>query len=174
MKKIYLALYLIFLKHLPATNGAIPMRSLIRRMRSSVGKHLFDSCGKNINIEKGADFGKGDGIKIGDNSGLGINCYVRGPLEIGNDVMMGPDVLIFTQNHQTADTEIPMREQGMAPLKPVVIGDDVWIGARVCILPGVTIGQGAVIGACAVVSKDVPAYSVAEGNPARVVKKRKS
>mgnify|MGYP007046523589 CR=1 FL=1 len=68
MKKIYLALYLIFLKHLPATNGAIPMRSLIRRMRSSVGKHLFDSCGKNINIEKGADFGKGDGIKIGDNS----------------------------------------------------------------------------------------------------------
>ena len=62
----------------------------------------------------------------------------------------------------------------MAPLKPVVIGDDVWIGARVCILPGVTIGQGAVIGACAVVSKDVPAYSVAVGNPARVVKKRKS
>lgn len=54
------------------------MRSFIRRLRSSVGKYLFAKCGKNINIEKGADFGKGDNIQIGDNSGLGVNCYIRG------------------------------------------------------------------------------------------------
>lgn len=80
MKKMFLILYLLFFKHLPATNGNYPMRSIIRRMRSSVGKYLFDKCGNNINIEKGADFGKGNGITIGDYSGLGINCYVRGPL----------------------------------------------------------------------------------------------
>ena len=53
MKKISLIIYLLILKHLPATNGNYPMRSIIRRMRSSVGKYLFDKCGNNINIEKG-------------------------------------------------------------------------------------------------------------------------
>lgn len=172
MKKIYLALYLIFLKHLPATNGAIPMRSLIRRMRSSVGKHLFDSCGKNINIEKGADFGKGDGIKIGDNSGLGINCYVRGPLEIGNDVMMGPDVMIFHADHVMSRRDIAMRLQGDSVSKTVIIGDDVWIGARVIILKGVYVGKGAVIAAGAILTKDVPEYAIVGGVPAKVIKYR--
>ena len=88
--------------------------------------------------------------------------------------MMGPDVIIYTQNHCTTNTEIPMRKQGMTELRPVIIEDDVWIGARVCILPGVTIGHGSVVGACAVVSKSIPPYSVAVGNPARVVKVRKA
>lgn len=61
----------------------------------------------------------------------------------------------------------------MTEIKPVIIEDNVWIGARVCILPGVTIGEGSVIGACAVVPKSVPPYSVVIGNPARVVKTRK-
>lgn len=65
-----------------------------------------------------------------------------------------------------------MRKQGMTEIRPVHIEDDVWIGARVCILPGVTIGKGSVIGACAVVSKSIPPYSVAVGNPAKVVKTR--
>ena len=67
-----------------------------------------------------------------------------------------------------------MREQGMSEIKSVKIEDDVWIGARVCILPGVTIGQGAVIGACTVVSKDVPPYAVVVGNPGVIKKYRKS
>lgn len=78
-------------------------------MRSSVGKKLFDKCGKNINIEKGADFGTGRGISVGDNSGLGINCKVRGPLDIGDNVMMGPDVIILTNSHNFGRTDIPMR-----------------------------------------------------------------
>ena len=79
---------------------------------------------------------------------------------------------MYTQNHATQRLDQPMRMQGMRELKPIVIEDDVWIGARACILPGVTIGHGAVIGACAVVSKDVPPYAVLVGNPGRIVKMR--
>ena len=86
--------------------------------------------------------------------------------------MMGPEVLIYTQNHCTSNPDVPMRTQGMTQIMPVIIEDDVWIGARVCILPGVVIGKGSVIGACAVVSKSIPPYSVAVGNPAKVVKIR--
>lgn len=141
-------------------------------MRSSVGKHLFDSCGDNINIEKNANFGNGMGIVIGNNSGLGINCKVRGPLTIGDDVMMGPDVMIFVSNHKTSCTDIPMRLQGSTSRKRVIIEDDVWIDARVIILPGVKIGKGSIIGAGAVVTKDVPQYSVVAGNPAKIIKSR--
>ena len=163
MGKIYQFLFIYFIRKTPEKWG---------KLRNYFVRKYIKSAGKNINIGRYCKIHKN--TTIGDHSGVGFGCEIPNGVTLGSHVMMGPDVLIFTQNHQTADTEIPMREQGMEPLKPVVIGDDVWIGARVCILPGVTIGQGAVIGACAVVSKDVPAYSVAVGNPARVVKKRKS
>lgn len=163
MGKIYQFLFIYFIRKTPEKWG---------KLRNYFVRKYIKSAGKNINIGRYCKIHKN--TTIGDHSGVGFGCEIPNGVTLGSHVMMGPDVLIFTQNHQTADTEIPMREQGMAPLKPVVIGDDVWIGARVCILPGVTIGQGAVIGACAVVSKDVPAYSVVVGNPARVVKKRKS
>ena len=108
---------------------------------------------------------------MGENSGLGINARVTGPLTIGSDVMIGPDVMIFTQNHETERLDIPMRLQ-TAPKKPVSIGDDVWIAARAIILPGVKIGRGAIIGAGAVVTKDVPEYAVVGGSPARIIKFR--
>lgn len=91
---------------------------------------------------------------------------------IGSHVMMGPEVYIYTQNHNFSRIDIPMDQQGWTEEKPVTIDDDVWIGARVTILPGVIIGKGSIIGASAVVTKDVPPYSVVAGNPAVVVKKR--
>jgi maltose O-acetyltransferase len=89
---------------------------------------------------------------------------------IGDDVMMGPEVLIYTSNH-TMEAGIPMRLQ---PLKsaPVHIGNDVWIGARCIILPGVTIGDGAVLAAGAVVTRAVPANAIVGGIPAKVIKYR--
>lgn len=86
--------------------------------------------------------------------------------------MMGPYVFIYTQNHNFSRTDISMDQQGWSEEKPVVIEDDVWIGARVTILPGVVIGSGSIIGASAVVTKSVPPYSVVAGNPAKVVKNR--
>ena len=125
--------------------------------------------GKNIDIKK-ERFSKS--MKIGDNSGIGINCVLQGDVSIGNNVMMGPEVWIYTRNHEHARTDIPMRDQGFEAEKPVVIMNDVWIGSRVTILPGVKIGNGVIIGTGAVVTKDIPDYTIAAGNPAKVVKNR--
>lgn len=127
---------------------------------------------ENVNIEKNAEFAYS--VELGDNSGLGINCRISGKTLIGNNVMMGPNVCIFTTNHAFDRTDIPMNEQGMSVQRPVVIEDDVWIGANVIILPGVTISKGSIVGAGAVVTKNVPEYAIVGGNPATVIKYRKN
>ena len=142
-----------------------------KQIRAFCGKLILSKCGKDVNIEKGAAFPSS--VELGDNSGIGIRAQINGKVMIGKNVMMGPDVCVYAINHAFNRVDIPMNFQGFAPEKPVVIGDDVWIGARVIILPGVRIGTGAVIGAGAVVTKDVPDYAVVGGNPARILKMRK-
>ena len=162
--------YYCFARHLPATDGRY--FKFVRPVRRCFAKGLFECSGKNINIEKGAYFGDGSQIKIGDNSGIGINCRLSGNVTIGDNVMMGPDVVILTKLHKFDRIDVPMIEQGHASEMPVVIGDDVWIGTRSIILPGVSIGTGAIIGAGSIVTKDVPQYAISCGNPAQVVKYR--
>ncbi len=166
---ICLLLYYIAARHLPASD--LPYSFGSKQIRRFLCKRIFKKTGNNVNIEHGAFFASGRDVEIGDNSGLGLNCRVAGPLKIGNDVMMGPDVMIFTQNHETVRLDIPMRLQ-TAPKKAVTIEDDVWIAARVIILPGITIHKGAIIGAGAIVTKDIPEYAVVGGNPARIIKYR--
>lgn len=161
--------YYCILQYLPASDNRY--LSFIKRLRSSIGRLVFDNCGTNICIEKKANFGLGSGISIGNNSGIGINAKIRGPLVIGDNVMMGPDVIILTSNHRIDSVFVPMNEQGSV-IDKVIIGNDVWIGARVIILPGCKVGNGVVIGAGAVVTKDIPDYCVVGGIPAKVIKKR--
>ena len=85
---------------------------------------------------------------------------------------MGTDVTIITRNHRFDRTDIPMMEQGFEEERPVYIGNDVWIGDRALILPGVHIGDGSIIAAGAVVTKDVPPYSIVAGVPARKIRDR--
>ncbi|QGY41956.1 maltose O-acetyltransferase [Pseudodesulfovibrio cashew] len=85
--------------------------------------------------------------------------------------MIGPNVVMDTSRHNDARADIPMREQGMT-YAPITIEDDVWIGANVVITSGVNIGHGSIIGAGAVVVRDIPPFSVAVGVPCRVVRKR--
>lgn len=87
---------------------------------------------------------------------------------IGHRVLFGPNVSIFAATHET---DVQSRRDGVEYAKPVTIGDDCWVGGNVSIMPGVTIGNGCTIGAGSVVTKDVPAFSVAIGSPAKVVKK---
>lgn len=86
--------------------------------------------------------------------------------------MMGTDVTVITRNHRFDRTDVPMMKQGFEDEKPVYIGDDVWIGDRVIILPGVHVGNGCVIAAGSVVTKDVPRYTVVGGVPAKVIRER--
>ena len=174
MKIISLILYKLFLQYLPSSDHRGCFFGLIRKCRSIIGGSCLDYTGQNINIERLADFGTGKGIQLGDNSNLGINCRVRGPLKIGDNVMMGPDVEILTSSHRTDNVDIPTIFQGYNPIKGVTIGDDVWIGMRTIIMPGVTIGNGCIIGAGTIVTHNIPDYSVAAGVPAKIIKKRKS
>lgn len=164
-------IYYCFARYLPGSDSRFGRWA--RPLRCCVTKSLFKHAGRNINIEKGAYFGDGSQIEIGDNSGIGINCQVCGPVKIGDNIMMGPEVIILTVSHKYDRLDIPMLEQGHKEPEPVTIGDDVWIGTRAIILPGISIGKGAIVGAAAVVTKDVPEYAIVCGNPAKIIKSRK-
>lgn len=171
MKKM--KVYIFYALYSLVKYGPKSGRSLFKgKIRSYFGAKLLKSAGKNINIERGATFSRR--VSVGNNSGLGVNCHLQGEVTIGNDVMMGPDVYVYTTNHDFSRLDIPMRLQGYQKEKPVVIEDDVWIGSRATILPGVNIGRGSVIGTGAVVTKSIPPFSVAVGVPAKVVKNRNS
>lgn len=155
--------------HLPASHQKWSFGA--KRLRAFCARHMLTSCGENVNVERHARFGRG--VNLGDRSGIGINASIGEQTHIGSDVMMGPDCVIYTRNHRFDRLDIPMREQGYGPVEPVEIGDDCWIGGRVTILPGVHVGNGAVIAAGAVVTKDVPPYAVVGGVPAKIIYNRK-
>lgn len=112
-------------------------------------------------------------VRVGNNSDIGAYSKIQNGTMIGENVMMGPECHIYTINHIFKRIDIPMITQGLDTIDPVYISDDVWIGARVIILPGVTVEKGAILGAGAVVTKDVPEYAVVGGNPAKVIRIRK-
>ncbi len=116
----------------------------------------------------------GKGMTVDDNVYIGPRCYLGagGGITIGKNVTMGAEVSLLAENHSFEDADVLINEQGVTS-RGIIIEDDVWIGNRVIILDGVRVAQGAVIGAGAVVTKDVPQLSVVVGNPARVVKTRK-
>jgi acetyltransferase-like isoleucine patch superfamily enzyme len=138
--------------------------------------------GNNVTIGRGAVLvctgviaRAGAGIRIGDRVGIGDHAFFsgQGGLAIGSDVLFGPGVRIFTENHRHDDLSVPIRLQG-EERAPVTIEDDCWIGAGATILGGVTIGRGTVIGAASVVTHDIPAESVAVGVPCRVIRSRRT
>lgn len=114
------------------------------------------------------------GITIGKNCFLGEFNIIRGQggVHIGNDVYTGPMVQIVAVNHVYHNPDVPIREQGITA-QGIVIEDDVWLGANVVVVDGVTIGRGSIIGAGAVVTTNIPPYSIAVGTPARPVKDRR-
>lgn len=116
----------------------------------------------------------GESLKIGNHVGFAQNCFieVRGNITIGDDCIFATGVSMAAENHVFSDADKPIRLQG-ATRKGITIGCDCWIGTKVVILDGVTIGDGCVIAGGAVVIKDVPPYSVVGGVPAKVLKMRK-
>lgn len=115
----------------------------------------------------------GVGLVVGDRSNIGASCYIgcSGGIRIGNDVLMSPNVQIYSENHVYLDSDAPIKSQGVTAL-PVVVEDDCWLASGSIILGGVTIGRGSIVAAGAVVSKDVPPYSVVGGVPAQQIARR--
>lgn len=105
-------------------------------------------------------------VKIGKN----FTCLSAGSILIEEDTLIAGNVLITNENHSIDDPNKPYRKQPLK-IEDVHIEKNVWIGEKVCILPGVTIGEGSIIGAASVVTKNIPPFSIACGSPAKVVKK---
>lgn len=141
---------------------------------TSIGKHSILGCWVKY---KGKTYTPT--IKIGDNSSIGEYCHITASQEItiGNGVLTGRFCYVSDNNHGTNDLDVLHQrpsERDLYIKGPVHIGNNVWIGDRACILSGVTIGDGAVIAANAVVTKDVPSYSIVGGVPAKIIKMAKN
>lgn len=174
MKKIYQMLYYGFARHLPKSTMPV-IGKIALSLRVWCCRRLFASCGVDINVEQGAYFGSGGDIYLGNHIGIGKDfCVHNRILYIDDWLLMGENVLIQGGGHIFADVNTPIGQQGGMGKTPLHVAGDVWIGARAIILPGCKrIGHGAIIGAGAVVTKDVPDYAIVGGNPAKVIKYRK-
>lgn len=134
-------------------------------------KHKFRSFGKRSLIESSAIVYNKSEIDIGDDTNIGnfVNIWAKGGLYIGSRVLIASHVSITTLSHDYTSSNMRFSK---VISKSIVIEDDVWIGTHAVILPGVKIGKGAVVGAGAIVTKDVPAMAIVIGNPANIVKYR--
>lgn len=135
-------------------------------------RQLLGSAGNTFTIEKGFHCDYGYNTHLGENFYANVNFTVLDCAEvrIGKNVLIGPNVGIYTAGHPL---DTGQRVAGLEFAYPVTIGDNVWIGGSVVILPNVTIGDNSVIGAGSVVTKDIPANVVAAGNPCRIIKEIK-
>jgi acetyltransferase-like isoleucine patch superfamily enzyme len=149
-----------------------------REKNSKIGHARLDvlpfnafSLGTGSTIEDYCTINNGVGdVFIGDNTLIGIGNVIIGPVTIGNDVIFAQNIVASGLNHEYRDVTMPIHEQKVT-VAPIVVEDECWIAANVVITAGVTIGKHSVVAAGAVVTKSIPPYSVAVGNPARVIKK---
>lgn len=149
--------------------------SIIRnRTRMDVFPYNQFKLGIKSVIEDFATVNNGVGdVIIGDQTIIGLGNVIIGPVTIGNEVMLAQNIVISALNHGYEDPNISPRRQ-KETCKHIVINDDVWVGSNSVITAGVTLGKHCIIGAGSVVTKDVPPFSVAVGNPARVIKQYNS
>lgn len=163
-KKMSYVLYSIFAKWLPESSHS----TLAKKLRLFFAKRIISQMGTDVNIERGAIFSPS--IKIGNNSGIGVRAEVYGPVTIGEAVMMGPEVIIYTQNHKH-ESGLPFYQQGFEKPSPVSIGNNVWIGRRAMFMPGSSVGSNVVIGAGAVITSNFGDNVIIGGVPAKIIRK---
>lgn len=172
--EVYEALHPEFLRRLENTRDLLweynSLRPSEEKRREEIIRNLLGSCGEKFHINQPFRCDYGCNVYIGENFFANFNLTIldEGEVRIGDNVFIGPNVSMYTACHPLNPEE---RNTGVEWAEPITIGDNVWIGGSVTILPGVTIGNNAVIGAGSVVSKDIPAGSLAVGNPCRVIRK---
>lgn len=139
------------------------------KKRKELLEDLLGGAGKEIFIEPNIRFDYGYNTHVGENFYANFDCTILDVCEvrIGDNCMLGPGVQLYTATHPIQPRE---RNSGKEHGKPITIGDNVWIGGRAIINPGVSVGDNVVIASGAVVTKDVPNNVVAGGNPAKIIK----
>lgn len=145
---------------------------LDRSARQEAIRGILGRAGENCVVEQPIFCTYGYNTSVGDNFFLNVNCRLMdsGKITIGSNVFIAPNVSLITEEHAM---DVEQRLEGLEYTHPVTIGDNVWICTGVIVLPGVTIGENSVIGAGSVVTKDIPANSLAVGNPCRVIRSLK-
>ena len=152
----------------------IPKRWFLARpgivLRAWLAKRIFAECGWGLDLGPRVYIGNGAKIHVGNRSA--INAWSRieaaDDIYIGDHVNIGPQVIIYTSDHNFRRRELLIQQQGFS-FAPVRIGNDVYIGGRAVIQKGVTVHDGAVIGTAAMVTRDVPPYTIVAGVPARPI-----
>jgi len=151
-----------------------PTSSIGIRLRRSYYKKRLREVGEGLTIFSNVIIDSPDRIKMGKNVHINHGCIIDasdGEIEIGDNVLIGPYCVLRAANHVFSNPNIPIIEQEHEPGK-IIVEDDVWIGAHVTVVPNVKIGRGSVIGAGAVVTKDIAPFSIAVGVPAKKIGNR--
>ncbi len=131
---------------------------------------LLGSVRENFIIESPFHCDYGYNIELGENFYMNVNCVILDGAKVrfGDNVFVAPGCGFYTAGHPL---DVERRNRGLEYARPITVGSNVWIGGNVIVLPGVTIGDNCVIGAGSVVNRDIPANSLAVGNPCRVIRK---
>lgn len=143
-------------------------------LRARVLRYFLGGLGHDTVLKPGLRLTNPERVSIGSHCDFARDVFITGGggVRIGDWVGLGPDVKIWSVNHRFEDPDRPWLLQGWER-KEVVIEDDVWLGANVFVMPGATIGRGAIVSACTVVNRSIPPYAVVGGNPGRIIGWRK-
>ena len=173
MKLLWIVLYYSLVQYLPGNGAPLGVGRLVNGLRAFIVKRMVAAAGTGINIDRRANIGSGRRVRIGSNSGIGPSSRIYGEFTIGENVMIASDVMALRQNHRINWLGTPMNQRGASSESPLIIGDDIWTGTRVRILPARRrIVRGPVVGTRSAVTKDVPEFSDVGGNPAGVFRRR--
>lgn len=169
LRGMILIVYYVVITKLPHSRLCRPLSNLRRWYVSRLLKIMIP-C-RDATFEYRVYIGSGQHVHIGSHCRINEDVFIQGG-KIGNYVLIAPNVAILSRSHNHGRTDIPMLMQGQSEPSPPTIEDDVWIGRNAVIMPGVRIGRGSIVGAGAIVVRDVEPYSVVGGVPARLIRMR--
>ena len=170
MKKIYLLLYYLFVNKMPSSH--FPGGVIFNKIRIFFVKRII-IIGLNNKFQRNIYFGDGNNVVIGNNCQINDNIRLDN-VKIGNNVMIARDTVFIGKSHNFDDFNTPMNEQGFVELKQTVVENDVWIGLRAIIMPGVEIKSGSIIAAGTVLTKSTVKNGIYAGIPGKLIRIRKT
>ena len=167
MKRVFCLLaYYGVAQHLP--DMSFPGGKLSTSLRAALCRGFIASAGKGIHIRPHVFVADGRYLRLGDHASIGPGCRIYGA-DIGDGVVIGPHCVFFKENRAADDLDKPVGQHGTTPIRIPIVEDHAWVGERALVMQGRRIGRGAIVGAGAVVTRDVEPYTVVGGNPARVI-----